>query len=36
MIDNFAAVIGLLVSSFGLGWAMGRWVKTLRQIFDNL
>lgn len=34
--SDLALILGGAVSCFAFGWAIGRWVKTLRQFFDNL
>jgi hypothetical protein len=32
--SDFALVVGLFVSAFGIGWSIGRGVKAIRQFFD--
>jgi hypothetical protein len=34
--SDLALVVGGAISCLGLGWAVGRWIKTLRQFFDSV
>lgn len=34
--SNLALLIGGGMSCFAAGWALGRWIKTIRQFMDQL
>jgi hypothetical protein len=34
--SDLELLLGGLLSSFGVGWAMGRWIKSIRQFFDQI
>jgi len=34
MTGDFALMVGGFVSSFALGWVLGRTIKTVRNFFD--